>query len=61
MIILLALGCTADPKTTDTSIKEANYIGILHREDGWLRGDLHIHSTHSDGYDDVATDIAIAE
>ncbi len=29
--------------------------------DGWLRGDLHMHTTHSDGFDTVATVIDLAE
>jgi hypothetical protein len=28
---------------------------------GWLKGDLHMHTTHSDGSDDVASTIRIAE
>jgi hypothetical protein len=66
MIFLLYFSCTTgskttDSKTTDSAIAEPIYTGILSKEDGWLRGDLHIHSTYSDGYDDVVTNIAIAE
>ena len=35
--------------------------GIALREEGWLRGDLHQHTTWSDGDDPTATVIAIAE
>jgi hypothetical protein len=35
--------------------------GIATREAGWLRGDLHLHTTHSDGDDPVALVIALAE
>jgi hypothetical protein len=35
--------------------------GIRLREEGWLRGDLHMHTIHSDGDDDTATVVALAE
>ncbi len=35
--------------------------GARLRAEGWLRGDLHMHTTWSDGDDSVATTIAIAE
>lgn len=31
------------------------------REEGWLRGDLHMHTTWSDGYEDVATVVELGE
>lgn len=40
--------------------EEPSYEGILSRQDGWLRGDLHMHTTYSDGWDDLATVKAIA-
>ncbi len=48
---------TGDDDTTDDVSSE----GIALREDGWLRGDLHLHTSHSDGFNDVATVIAVAE
>ncbi len=30
-------------------------------EEGWLRGDLHGHTTHSDGVDGIATTLAVAD
>ncbi len=49
-------GTADDDDTADDLIQ-----GIALREDGWLRGDLHIHTQHSDGFDTVATTIALAE
>lgn len=43
----------------DESVR--SYEGIATRDAGWLRGDLHMHTTYSDGYDDPATVIALAE
>jgi len=56
-LLLLALAC--NPPLDDTG--EPDHAGIALREDGWLRGDLHMHTEHSDGWDDVATVIALAE
>ena len=60
-MIFLFISCTSDIKSIDSTSPVVDQIGILRREDGWLRGDLHIHSTYSDGYDDVITNINIAE
>ncbi len=70
----LALGCPTDEPDDDsagpgdddsgdddTTGDDDGHLGIALREDGWLRGDLHMHTTHSDGFNDVATVIAIAE
>ena len=35
--------------------------GAATLEEGWLRGDLHGHTTHSDGVDGIATTFAIAD
>jgi hypothetical protein len=45
----------------DTGDPGDPYAGIAMRADGWLRGDLHMHTTWSDGYEDVETVIALAE
>ncbi len=45
-----------DDDTADTLVE-----GIALREDGWLRGDLHLHTTHSDGFESVGTVIDLAE
>ncbi len=37
------------------------HAGIALRADGWLRGDLHLHTDHSDGFNDVATVVALGE
>ncbi|MBW2256438.1 MAG: PHP domain-containing protein [Deltaproteobacteria bacterium] len=58
-LLLLALACNAP--IDDSGIGEPDHSGIALREDGWLRGDLHMHTEHSDGWDDVATVIALAE
>ncbi len=49
-----------DPSDGD---EEAELIdsGVRLRGEGWLRGDLHMHTTWSDGYDSVAMVISIAE
>ena len=36
-------------------------LGVALRDEGWLRGDLHQHSEHSDGDDSVATTLDICE
>jgi hypothetical protein len=58
-LLLVALAC--NPPIDDTDIDKPDYAGIALRENGWLRGDLHMHTEHSDGWDDVATVIALAE
>ena len=45
----------------DTSDPGDPHVGIALRADGWVRGDLHMHTTHSDGYEDVDQVIALAE
>ena len=51
---------TATPGDDDTADVDP-FARIALREDGWLRGDLHMHTTYSDGFDDVATVVALAE
>ena len=50
-------------ETPDGDEEEAEFVdpGVRMREDGWLRGDLHMHTTWSDGKDSVGMVIAIAE
>lgn len=62
------LGCPGDDADDDSSVAgdddttaDDAHLGIATREDGWLRGDLHLHTGHSDGFNDVATVIAVAE
>ena len=62
--ILLALsGCHpgSTPDSGDSATPLADWRGVALESDGWLRGDLHMHTTWSDGWDDVATVIALAE
>ena len=51
---------TSMPSDDDTAEVDP-FASIALREDGWLRGDLHMHTTYSDGFDDVATVVALAE
>lgn len=51
---------SSDGGTVDTP-SAASWLGIALREDGWLRGDLHVHTTLEGGFDDLATNIALAE
>jgi hypothetical protein len=60
----LLAACTPDPgdSARDTSPPAFEpLVQITTAADGWLRGDLHMHSEHSDGWDTVATVIDIAE
>jgi hypothetical protein len=62
----LALVLCACPKSPDDTADTAPQpyeppAQITTAEGGWLRGDLHLHSLHSDGWDTVATVIDLAE
>jgi hypothetical protein len=59
VLALLLLACNPEP--AETAGPPAYDAGIALREDGWLRGDLHMHSDHSDGWDDVGVVIGLAE
>ena len=48
------LSCDSGKAAPDT-------VGVATREAGWYRGDLHMHTEWSDGWDDTATVIRIAE
>lgn len=73
LVVLFVVGCSSDKSadspdsdgsltdSQESSQEETDVPGIALREDGWLRGDLHIHTTYSDGFDDVPTTIALAE
>lgn len=69
MLLPLLLACAssspdsglADDSGDTGAVELADPLGIALREDGWLRGDLHLHTTWSDGWDDLATNIALAE
>ncbi len=58
---LALLACKDERDSADTAASVPLPPQIALREEGWLRGDLHNHTTHSDGFDDVATVIALAE
>ncbi len=61
LIAALALtGCGGTPTGDDDSAELADNEGIATREDGWLRGDFHLHTEHSDGWDTVATTLDLA-
>ncbi len=59
--VMLSLAILLGPATACLSPPEEPPAGIATREEGWLRGDLHLHTTHSDGEDPVAIVIALAE
>ncbi|MBN2798777.1 MAG: CehA/McbA family metallohydrolase [Deltaproteobacteria bacterium] len=61
LVLLSLLACTRDVEDTGDPTADPTAGDLTRREDGWLRGDLHMHSTWSDGWDDVATVVAIAE
>ena len=65
ILIPFVLACGGDKDDTGSlGTAPAPYEaepGIALREDGWLRGDLHMHTTHSDGWDDLSTVIDLAE
>jgi len=50
--------CAQDPEEITEDPVES---GLRLRQEGWLRGDLHMHTMWSDGDDGAATTIAIAE
>ncbi len=45
----------------DTRVEPGEDPGVRMRAAGWMAGDLHMHTTHSDGDDSVAIVIALAE
>ncbi len=49
------------PPSSTTSTTTTTPPELLSRDDGWLRGDLHIHTTYDGGTEDVATVIELAE
>lgn len=49
----VGLGCGSSP--------EVDPEGVARREDRWLRGDLHLHTQWSDGWDDASTVVELAE
>ncbi len=55
----LLVACTSSPEDSSRQPPEAT-PGIALRSDGWLRGDLHMHSTYDGGLEDVATNLALA-
>jgi hypothetical protein len=71
LLAVLVVGCNgADPAADDDIADDDSasnddtddgHLGIALREDGWLRGDLHLHTIYSDGFDGVATTVALAE
>jgi hypothetical protein len=56
--VLLA-ACHSPQDTADSAPEAPAQIAL--RSEGWLRGDLHVHTTYSDGWDSVATVVALAE
>ncbi len=59
---LLALaGCDGTGDDSADSAVASFPAGIVARADGWLRGDLHTHTTYDGGGEDVGTVIALAE
>lgn len=57
-------GDTALPPDTepeDLNVEPEKDPGIRMRELGWVAGDMHLHTTHSDGDDSVAIVVALAE
>ncbi len=64
-LFLVALATMACSKTngdsgTDTE-PPPSYVGIALRTDGWLRGDLHMHTEYDGGFETVETNIALGE
>lgn len=63
-VALLALAACS-PKTTDTADTappgSEPAPQATPRDAGWLKGDLHQHTTYSDGYDPVAVVVALSE
>ncbi|HPC90768.1 MAG TPA: CehA/McbA family metallohydrolase [Myxococcota bacterium] len=49
------------PEDTTEVVEPEPDPALPMRDDGWLRGDLHMHTTYSDGEDPVAVVIALAE
>ena len=66
-LLLPLMFLTACPGPTDDSARDSAPPAyeppaqITTPADGWLRGDLHMHTEHSDGFDTVATVIDLAE
>ena len=60
--LILAFSCNeATPDSAADTAPEPAAPGILDRDAGWLRGDLHVHTTYDGGFEDVATVVALAE
>ena len=53
------VACAGGPELEPASSRD--YSGIIGREEGWFRGDLHVHTDYDGGFEDVATVIALAE
>ncbi len=63
-LLMLALTACPGPKDSAQDTAPLPYeppTQITTAADGWLRGDLHMHTEHSDGFDTVATVIDLAE
>lgn len=62
-LLLLALTACSPNEVEESGTPPGTVdpAGFLSRDDGWRRGDLHMHTEWSDGWDDVATVIAIGE
>jgi hypothetical protein len=61
LLLLVACGGPGDKAGDSASPDASSNTGILSRDQGWMRGDLHMHTTYSDGWEDPATVIAIGE
>ncbi|HJN74616.1 MAG TPA: CehA/McbA family metallohydrolase [Myxococcota bacterium] len=57
-MLIALLACK--PTVEDSSVPSEPTPGIALRADGWLRGDLHVHSDYEGGFEDVATNLALA-
>jgi hypothetical protein len=60
-IIAMALVCNLLVGSGCGSSSQHDPEGVAKREDRWLRGDLHLHTQWSDGWDDAGTVVALAE
>ncbi len=59
--ILLLCACPRPQDTSDSGTTPGPLPQITTPADGWLRGDLHLHTTYSDGWDEVPAVIEMAE
>ncbi len=57
---MLALLACPDPVDDSATVQAAD-PGIALVADGWLRGDFHVHTLYEGGWEDVATNIGLAE